>query len=69
MWKLGMWFHQESRGKLPTLIVGEQPNSPMEAFSIPQITVICHYAMLEPGFKIVVTLSLTCGTYRPAETA
>lgn len=69
MWKLGMWFHPESRGKLPTLIVGEQPSSLMEAFSIPQITMICRYAMLEPGFKIVVTLSLTWGTYCPAETA
>lgn len=40
----------------------------VEAFSISQINVICSYAVFEPDFKLVVTLSLTCGTYDPAET-
>lgn len=62
MWKPGMWFHQESRGKLPSLILGEQPSSPVEAFSVPQFTVICTCAVFEPGFQIGVTLSLTRGT-------
>lgn len=62
MWKPGMWFHQESRGKLPSLILGEQPSSPVGAFSIPRFTVICTCAMFEPGFQIAVTLSLTPGT-------
>lgn len=68
MWKLGKWFHQESRGKLPALVLGEQPNSPIEAFSILQFTVICTRAVFEPAFQIVVTVSLTCGIYCPAET-
>lgn len=59
---------QESRGKLPSLVLGERPNSPVEALLIPQFTVICTCAMFEPGFQIVVTLSVTCGTERPAET-
>lgn len=65
---LGMWFHQESRGKSPSLIPGEQPTSPVEGFSIPQISVICTYAIFEPGFQTVVTLSLICGTCHPMET-
>lgn len=45
----------------------EQPNSPIEAFSILQFTVICTRAVFEPAFQIVVTVSLTCGIYCPAE--
>ena len=40
----------------------------MGAFSTPQLTVICTCATFEPGFQIVVTLSLTRGMYCPAET-
>lgn len=63
----GMWFHHGSPGKWSTLIVG-QSSTAVEAFSISQINVICSYAVFEPDFKLVVTLSLTCGTYDPAET-
>lgn len=62
----GMWFHPGSPGKGSTLIVG-QNSTAVEAFPISQINVICSYAVFEPDFKLVVTLSLTCGTYDPAE--
>lgn len=62
LWRLGLWFQQEPRGKLPLWF------SPIEAFSIPQFTVICTRAMFEPGSQIVVNLSLTCGIDRPTET-
>lgn len=75
-----MWFHQESGGKFPSPDCGgggggrgggeggEAHPPQWKDFSIPRITVICTYAIFEPGLQIVVTLSLICGTCPPVET-
>lgn len=47
---------------------GEAHPPQWKDFSIPRITVICTYAIFEPGLQIVVTLSLICGTCPPVET-
>jgi hypothetical protein len=49
------------------LVVGSPSAPPIlpDAISTLQIHVICNYAKFEPDFELV-TLSLTCGTYRSA---